>query len=105
MNEYTSRTQEYLSNRAQNALLTVLATGPVPKHVAFCMDGNRRYARRNNMQVAQGHSDGFLSLRRVSLQKHGLCSCCCVGIDKNLTDVGNMHETGRALRLGVCLCY
>ncbi|KAK7060917.1 cis-prenyltransferase [Paramarasmius palmivorus] len=45
--------------------LKVLAAGPVPQHVAFVMDGNRRYARRLGKEVKQGHGEGYESLRRV----------------------------------------
>ncbi|KAF7294660.1 Alkyl transferase [Mycena indigotica] len=51
--------------RAERLLLHVLAAGPIPKHVAFVMDGNRRYARMNHKAISQGHSDGFLTLRRL----------------------------------------
>lgn len=47
-------------------LLYLLSLGPMPRHVGFVMDGNRRYARHKGMRVAQGHTDGFHSLRRVS---------------------------------------
>jgi undecaprenyl diphosphate synthase len=30
------------------------------------MDGNRRYARKNQLAVQQGHSEGYVALRRVS---------------------------------------
>jgi undecaprenyl pyrophosphate synthase len=65
MNNYTSRIQAAASAKAQSVLLTVLSAGPIPKHVAFIMDGNRRYARMHNKQVAQGHGEGFETLRRV----------------------------------------
>ncbi|TFK46619.1 Di-trans-poly-cis-decaprenylcistransferase [Heliocybe sulcata] len=55
----------WLYTQAQDAVLNVLAAGPIPKHVAFVMDGNRRYARRKQAKVQQGHSDGFLALRRM----------------------------------------
>ena len=51
---------------ALDFLLKILAAGPIPKHVAFIMDGNRRYARKNNKTVQQGHSDGFANLLWVS---------------------------------------
>ncbi|KAK0487504.1 Di-trans-poly-cis-decaprenylcistransferase [Armillaria novae-zelandiae] len=54
-----------LSARAQRLLLRVLAAGPVPKHVAFVMDGNRRYARMNHKKIPQGHAEGYIALRRV----------------------------------------
>ncbi|KAF8548176.1 Undecaprenyl diphosphate synthase [Imleria badia] len=50
-------------------LLDILATGPTPRHVAFVMDGNRRYARRLGKQGKEGHSHGFKNLHRVL----GLC--------------------------------
>ncbi|KAF9266849.1 Di-trans-poly-cis-decaprenylcistransferase [Marasmius fiardii PR-910] len=46
-------------------LLRVLATGPIPQHVAFVMDGNRRYARKLNQKAQQGHGEGYQSLRRI----------------------------------------
>lgn len=54
-------------------LLYLLALGPMPRHVGFVMDGNRRYARTKGMKVTQGHTDGFQSLRRVS---HPPVVCC-----------------------------
>jgi ditrans,polycis-polyprenyl diphosphate synthase len=54
-----------LASAVQAVLLAVLAVGPIPKHVAFVMDGNRRYARRKNRNVSEGHSDGFVALTRV----------------------------------------
>jgi ditrans,polycis-polyprenyl diphosphate synthase len=49
----------------RRAVLAVLAAGPVPRHIAFVMDGNRRYARSHNMAVANGHREGFVALERV----------------------------------------
>lgn len=57
----------WIATRARNFLLKILSAGPIPQHVAFVMDGNRRYARRNRKAVPEGHSDGFVNLRRVSL--------------------------------------
>jgi len=49
----------------RNFLLFVLAAGPIPAHVAFVMDGNRRYARSQRQAVQQGHSAGFVALRGI----------------------------------------
>ncbi|KAH9901598.1 Di-trans-poly-cis-decaprenylcistransferase [Cubamyces lactineus] len=51
--------------KAQDALINILAAGPIPQHVAFILDGNRRYARSKGMHVTQGHTDGFYNLRKM----------------------------------------
>jgi undecaprenyl diphosphate synthase len=40
-----------------------LRCGPIPDHVAFIMDGNRRWAERRNLQRHAGHEFGFLQLK------------------------------------------
>ncbi|KAM4046224.1 dehydrodolichyl diphosphate synthase complex subunit DHDDS isoform 3-T3 [Anomaloglossus baeobatrachus] len=40
----------------------VLKAGPIPKHVAFIMDGNRRYAQKCHVARQEGHSQGFEKL-------------------------------------------
>ncbi|KAN0094496.1 putative undecaprenyl diphosphate synthase domain containing protein [Tylopilus felleus] len=47
------------------SLLDILATGPTPRHIAFEMDGNRRYARRLGMQSKDGHAAGYEALYQV----------------------------------------
>ncbi|KAJ7043025.1 Decaprenyl diphosphate synthase-like protein [Mycena alexandri] len=54
-----------ITQRAERLLLRVLASGPIPKHVAFVMDGNRRYARMHQQAIHEGHSEGFVALRRM----------------------------------------
>ena len=51
--------------RIRHVLLGILKAGPIPHHVAFIMDGNRRYARERGVKVIEGHTDGFVALRRV----------------------------------------
>ncbi|KAK7024003.1 alkyl transferase [Favolaschia claudopus] len=63
----------------ERLLLRVLAAGPVPRHVAFVMDGNRRYARSHHQPIQQGHSDGFMALRRV-LEACLRLGVCCVSV-------------------------
>jgi ditrans,polycis-polyprenyl diphosphate synthase len=62
----SSSIYDWLRGKSQDALLAILAAGPIPQHIAFVMDGNRRYARMNHMKIQQGHTDGFSALRRVS---------------------------------------
>jgi ditrans,polycis-polyprenyl diphosphate synthase len=61
-----SSISEWVRGKSLGALLAILAAGPVPKHIAFVMDGNRRYARMNHKKVEEGHTEGFAALRRVS---------------------------------------
>ena len=38
----------------------MLKQGPVPRHLAFIMDGNRRFAEREiSGDIQQGHTRGF----------------------------------------------
>ncbi|KAG8706367.1 cis-prenyltransferase [Ceratobasidium sp. 395] len=46
-------------------VIYILSSGPVPQHVAFVMDGNRRYARHKQVEVREGHVSGFGALRRM----------------------------------------
>lgn len=53
---------------AQEILTSILKTGPIPQHVAFIMDGNRRFAKNNGLELGEGHVAGFESLSKVSAQ-------------------------------------
>ncbi|XP_043210418.1 dehydrodolichyl diphosphate synthase complex subunit DHDDS-like [Amphibalanus amphitrite] len=46
----------------ESVCMNVLKTGQVPRHVAFIMDGNRRYAKRNHIEKTEGHARGFTKL-------------------------------------------
>lgn len=46
----------------RKCLIAVLAYGPMPKHIAFIMDGNRRYAKFRSIQEGTGHRVGFSAL-------------------------------------------
>lgn len=45
-------------NWIQLLCVKVIKSGTVPKHIAFIMDGNRRYAQKNKVQKYVGHSHG-----------------------------------------------
>ena len=38
----------------------------LPKHVAIIMDGNRRWAKKNNLDTPQGHKEGAENLKRLA---------------------------------------
>ncbi|KAJ5494030.1 hypothetical protein N7463_010117 [Penicillium fimorum] len=46
-------------------LLNTIRQGPIPKHVAFIMDGNRRYARERDLPIVDGHKCGMESLMKI----------------------------------------
>lgn len=46
-------------------LIKVLRQGPIPRHIAFIMDGSRRFARTRNMSVQLGHTHGLRGLMKV----------------------------------------
>ncbi|XP_021938329.1 dehydrodolichyl diphosphate synthase complex subunit DHDDS isoform X2 [Zootermopsis nevadensis] len=46
-------------NWIQFLCVKIIKSGRVPKHIAFIMDGNRRYAQKNNVRKFEGHSQGF----------------------------------------------
>jgi len=51
-NKYFGSWARWLANH------TLQAGGPIPQHVAFIMDGNRRFARKNKQEIIQGHDLG-----------------------------------------------
>ncbi|KAF4582001.1 dehydrodolichyl diphosphate synthase [Ophiocordyceps camponoti-floridani] len=56
---------EWALNQLRNLLIGALRQGVVPQHVAFEMDGNRRYARSHRMETLEGHHRGFEALGRM----------------------------------------
>ena len=38
----------------------------LPEHVAIIMDGNRRWAKKNNLGTPQGHKEGAENLKRIA---------------------------------------
>ena len=56
---------EWAISRVREVLIGALRQGPIPGHVAFEMDGNRRYARSHNIEAVEGHHLGFEALARV----------------------------------------
>jgi ditrans,polycis-polyprenyl diphosphate synthase len=54
-----------LSKLGKDAVLKVLGAGPLPKHFAIIMDGNRRYATRRQLKLQAGHVRGFHKLHET----------------------------------------
>lgn len=56
---------EWLIKGARELLIGTLRQGPIPQHVAFEMDGNRRFAKNHKIEAIEGHNLGFEALARV----------------------------------------
>lgn len=56
---------EWAILQLRELLIGALRQGPVPQHVAFVMDGNRRFARSHGIETVEGHNLGFEALARV----------------------------------------
>lgn len=52
----------WLVKTLRRTVTSIVSIAPVPQHVAFIMDGNRRYAERQQLQGIQGHSFGYQRL-------------------------------------------
>jgi len=49
----------------EKLIINILNKGVVPKHIAFIMDGNRRYAVSHGKKKFEGHGSGFESLKKT----------------------------------------
>jgi hypothetical protein len=108
--QYANWLRDKAIDYSQRVLLGVLRAGPIPQHVAFVMDGNRRYARTKGMKVIQGHVDGFVALRRVRLvprhkKKNAQNDHLNLNVQKKTTGDGDMLDPRRQGRLCVRICH
>ncbi|CBI37101.3 unnamed protein product, partial [Vitis vinifera] len=53
---------ENLGTFLRKCIFSVLSVGPIPNHIAFIMDGNRRFAKKQNLIEGAGHKVGYLAL-------------------------------------------
>lgn len=63
--DQASKMFEYLGSFLRKGVFSVLSVGPVPDHIAFIMDGNRRYAKKMNLLDGTGHRAGYLALMNM----------------------------------------
>ena len=49
----------------ESLAIRILKCGSIPRHVAFIMDGNRRYAKRLGLDTIKGHAQGFEQLAQT----------------------------------------
>ena len=70
---YSSPPVEWSMNQVRELVIGAVRQGPVPQHIAFVMDGNRRFARTHKIETAEGHNLGFESLAKVGRPPHTYC--------------------------------
>ncbi|KAL2823926.1 putative undecaprenyl diphosphate synthase-domain-containing protein [Aspergillus cavernicola] len=56
---------EFAISKLRDLLVGAIKQGPVPQHIAFIMDGNRRFARTHRIETVEGHNLGFEALARI----------------------------------------
>ncbi|KAG4434707.1 hypothetical protein IFR05_009817 [Cadophora sp. M221] len=56
---------EWGINQLRELLIGALRQGSIPQHVAFVMDGNRRFARSHKIETVEGHNLGFEALAKI----------------------------------------
>lgn len=70
---------EWALSTIRELLIGALRQGPIPRHVAFVMDGNRRFARNHKIETVEGHYLGFEALARVwayPSDERNMLTCC-----------------------------
>lgn len=66
--------KDYDYNFIEKFAVNVMRQGPIPSHVGFIMDGNRRYAKQKNLKKNEGHERGSNKLMDA------VCWCQDLGI-------------------------
>lgn len=51
----------------EKSIIKVLRQGKVPRHIAFIMDGNRRFAKKEKKESLSGHIEGTKTLKKCLL--------------------------------------
>lgn len=90
----TSPPGEWALNHLREMLIGALRQGPLPQHVAFVMDGNRRFARTHKIETVEGHNLGFEALAKVIT-----LDVVCVIVVLMQADIRSM------LQIGCQMCY
>ncbi|CAH8385796.1 unnamed protein product [Eruca vesicaria subsp. sativa] len=62
MSSGISQLLEQIHEFSRRCLFRVISVGPLPIHLAFIMDGNRRYAKKRGLEDGSGHKVGFSAL-------------------------------------------
>jgi ditrans,polycis-polyprenyl diphosphate synthase len=67
LTKWFSSPLEFFKLNIRKLLIEALKKGPIPNHVAFVMDGNRRFARMHGIETLEGHWLGFGAFLEVNI--------------------------------------
>ena len=56
---------EWATIKLRELLIRAIKQGPIPQHIAFVMDGNRRFAKTQKIETVEGHNLGSEALAKV----------------------------------------
>jgi undecaprenyl pyrophosphate synthase len=65
LSKYWSHVKSFIGDQCRQHVSGVIKCGPVPRHIAFIMDGNRRFARKIHTETKMGHTLGGETLKDV----------------------------------------
>lgn len=78
------RLYAWASNIIRKLVIAVLRHGPVPQHIAFIMDGNRRFATKQGLKRMHGHQQGYLKASCRLFLGQSACSCIALSFKSHL---------------------
>ncbi|XP_020594964.1 dehydrodolichyl diphosphate synthase 6-like [Phalaenopsis equestris] len=61
----TSTAAELTHRFLRILIFQILSSSPLPRHISFILDGNRRYARKLSILPEEAHRIGFLNVVRI----------------------------------------
>ncbi len=72
----------------------------IPNHIAFILDGNRRWARSRNLHPSEGHKAGYLAMKKVAktAREWGIHTVTLWGFSTENWE-RSTEETGNIMRL------
>ncbi|KAL4912114.1 putative undecaprenyl diphosphate synthase-domain-containing protein [Aspergillus aurantiobrunneus] len=91
-----SRFDKWARSSFKEFLINVIRQGPVPEHMAFIMDGNRRFAKQHRMPIAKAHYQGALSLIHI-IEDSAKCGVAEVTV--YAFSIENLKRTQEQLRI------
>ena len=74
----------------------------LPEHIAIIMDGNRRWAKENNLDTASGHKEGAENLKRIAKFANKILNGLCIfnrKLEENKRRSWSYYEASKVLHI------